>query len=132
MAAKFHMDIEEAEQLLKTIEGAGKKAESIINDILHTEAGQRIRSNIILLLPQSGRNWAGKRIAARKTEPFQEKNGNLSVTVTTKSNYHYLYFPDDGKNTVRHAGNQQFMYRGAENTAPDIVKMCTARIIKEF
>ena len=129
---EFHIDIEKVENMVKVFGTAGQRAEAIVNDVLHNEAGPIIETNIMQLLPQSGRIWKGKKPAAKNAAPFQEVNGNLSVTVTTKSNYHYLYFPDDGSNTKRHVGNQQFMFRGAEQAAPDIINLCTARIVKEI
>ena len=128
----FHIDIEEVENKVVMLGKVGARAEAIVNDVLHNEAGPLIEKNIMPLLPQSGRSWKGKKPAAKNAAPFQEVNGNLSVTVTTKYHYHYLYFPNDGSNTKRHVGNQHFMYRGAEKAAPDIIEKCTARILKEI
>lgn len=128
----FHIDTKEVLDLSKALTSAGKNAEAVVNQVLHEEAGQKIQDNIMLLLPESGRNWKGKRRAARKSEPFRKEKANLAIIVKTKSYYNYLYFPDDGSNTERHAGNQQFMLRGAENAAPDIIRLCTAKIIEEI
>lgn len=133
MANRFSIDISEAEAKIAAFGASGEKLESIVNDVLHDDAGQRIMANIMPYVPRSGRMWKGKRNpAARDTQPFREEHENLSVIVRTKTPYHYLYFPDDGSNTVKHAGNQQFMYRGAQETAPDIIELCKARIIKEI
>ncbi len=132
MAARYHLETREVVELAKSFSVAGKNVEAIVNDLLHTQAGAKIKENIMPLLPASEREWKGKRMAARRAEPFLEQKENLAITVVTKTNYNYLYFPDDGSNTERHAGNQQFMYRGAENATPDIVKLCTAKIIERL
>lgn len=132
MADKFHLEISDVGRTVQAFHDTGANLESIVNDVLHREAGPKIKNNIMPLLPRSGREWAGKKAAAKSVDPFVEKKENLAVTVTTKTNYHYLYFPDDGSNTIRHVGNQHFMYRGAQEAAPEIINLCTAKIINEI
>ena len=132
MADKYHLEIEGVLELAKSVTSTGKNAEALVNQVLHEEAGQKIKESIMPLLPVSGRNWKNKKRAASRAEPFLERKENLAVTVFTKTNYNYLYFPDDGSNTERHAGNQQFMLRGAENAAPDIIRLCTAKILEKI
>ena len=65
--------------------------------------------------------------------PFTENTGEeLAVTIKTKPKYDYLYFPDDGSNTRRHVGNQQFMRRGAEKSRDRIIDICVGRLAQEF
>jgi predicted small lipoprotein YifL len=63
---------------------------------------------------------------------FTQSNGPLSVTIAARGRYGYLYFPDDGTNTKRHAGNQQFMMRGAENATAQIVDLCIGKLTENF
>ena len=56
----------------------------------------------------------------------------LSVTIKTVNAYNYLYFPDDGSNTKKHAGNQQFMASGAENASDRIMELCIGHLTEEF
>ena len=104
-----------------------------INDILWNEGASLIQSSIQQLLPESGRTWRGKKPAAKRAAPFTVTDkAALSVEVGTKKAYHYLYFPDDGSTTRKHAGNQQFMLRGAEMEQPEILDLCVARLTQEF
>jgi hypothetical protein len=52
--------------------------------------------------------------------------------VHSAKKYQYLYFPDDGTNTTRHVGNQQFFRRGAEDASGEIVDACTEKLTKKL
>lgn len=104
----------------------------LIDEVLHGKGAALIKSNIHNILPESGRNWKGKKRAAKAAQPFKQENDTLSVMTRTIKNYHYLYFPDDGHTTLKHAGNQQFMYRGADSSAEKIIDMCVERIAQEM
>lgn len=132
MSVEFRLSYEQAEKLTENLSKAGNAAERVINDTLHGFAGKEIMENIMPLLPESGRKWKGKRAAASSTQPFKQENSNLAVTVKSKSIYNYLYFPDDGSNTIHHVGNQQFMHKGAENAAEEIIRKCNENIINEI
>lgn len=99
-----------------------------INDVIWNEAAPLIQESIQRLLPESGRKWRGKKPAAKSAAPFTQTNESLAVTVKTKYAYHYLYFPDDGSTTRKHAGNQQFMLRGAEAKQEEIIERCIAKL----
>lgn len=116
-------------ELLKNTKG---NAEEAINDVLWNEAGTLISDEIISLLPVSGRTWRGKKKSAKYAQPFLQSNDNLSVTVKTKNAYHYLYFPDDGTTTRKHAGEKHFMYGGAEHKQDEIIERCIAKITENF
>lgn len=122
---------------INSLEAAMKQyqgnVEEAINDVLHNDGGQLISEEIMRLMPHSGnRTWKGKKKHAKESKSLLNENGNLSVTVKTKKNWQYLYFPDDGSNTVRHAGNQQFFRRGAENQADEIKNRCITRLVNDF
>lgn len=107
-------------------------AERLINDYLHTEGGDIIKENVQKILPVSGRTWKGKRPAASQTDPFTKKEENLAVIVKTKGTYHYLYFPDDGANTEHHQGNQQFMFKGAQESEDKVVNEVIDKLVKRL
>lgn len=111
----------------------GREAEKIINDYLWGDAGDLIETEIHTLLPESGRIWQGKAAAAKRAKPFLKDTGmNLNVRIRTKNKYHYLYFPDDGSNTIRHVGNQQFMFDGANRKADEIGSTIVDRLVKKI
>lgn len=130
---EIKIDYHESERLEAAIQQYGIKSIKTINDVIHKEAPEIIKDNIHGLLPSSGRRWKGKPTAARNTMPFTENTGEeLAVTIKTKPKYDYLYFPDDGSNTRRHVGNQQFMRRGAEKSRDRIIDICVGRLAQEF
>lgn len=110
----------------------GSEAEKIINEYLAGEGGDEIKEGIQALLPISGRAWKGKKAAASATDPFVKEPGNLSVRIRTKSGYHYLYFPDDGSNTKKHYGNQQFMFDGTSKKAETIANQVIKTLLEKL
>lgn len=116
------------EELVEAMIEYPKKAEKAFDDVLHGEGFEEIKDEITMLLPVSGRRFKGKKAPAKAAQPFIGINGMLSVTVTARGHYNYLYFPDDGSNTVHHAGQQHFMRRGAENASDKIVELCLGRL----
>lgn len=128
----FTLDAEAVEKLQYAMDMYGRGCGRIIDDVLHKQGGKLISDEIMNLLPQSGRSWKGKKKAAKSAQPFTQEDRSLSVTVRTKSAYHYLYFPDDGTNTKNHKGEQYFMIRGAENQSEKIIDLCVGELIKGF
>lgn len=133
MSGKFALlNSDQFERLQSAMENYAGRAGRIVDDVLHTEGAQLISGEIMRLLPASNRTWKGKKPAARNAQPFTQEDGSMSVTVKTKSAYHYLYFPDDGTNTKRHRGEQYFMQRGAENTTDEIIDRCIAKLTENW
>ena len=130
----FTLEAEQLEGLTDRMAEYGAGAGQLVDDVLHGEGAQLIKERIAPLLPQSGRTWKGKGRAASAAMPasFAQDNGTLSVTVAARNKYHYLYFPDDGSNTKRHAGNQQFMQRGAEDASAEIIDLCIGKLTENF
>lgn len=104
----------------------------IIDEVLHKQGGKLINDAIINILPESGRTWAGKKVAAKRTQPFVQEDGSMFVTIRTKPAYHYLYFPDDGTNTKFHVGEQDFMGRGAWSVSNKIIDLCVNALTNEI
>lgn len=131
--AFFSMDYEEIDRLVQMVDEYGDEALRAIDSVLHGEGGKEISEQIQAILPSSGRRWKGKRTAASATNPFQQDNSEmLAVTVKSKTAYNYLYFPDDGSNTRKHAGNQGFMMKGAENATDKIIDLCIGKLTENF
>lgn len=128
----WSVSIADAERLQKAMQEFEGNVEDTINEVLHNEGGQMLADSIKNLMPQSGKKWKGKKAPAKTSNSLMYVDGNLSVTVKSKSAYNYLYFPDDGTNTRRHIGNQQFFLRGAESASSDIVDRCVAKLINNF
>ena len=124
-------DAYDVAELFELFNRYGDASEKVINDVLHAEGAQEIKEQIARILPSSGRKWKGKRSPASSAMPgaFDQDNDILAVTIAARGGYSYLYFPDDGSNTVSHAGNQQFMRRGAEAATHKIIEMCLGKLV---
>lgn len=130
MSAVFSMDpsalIEAAERFLP----AGAAVEDAVNEVLHGPAADIIADRISPLIHPSGRTFKGHRASAAASHWHgAATDRNLEVTVRAVRRFGYLYFPDDGSNTRRHAGGQRFMERGAEAAAERIAGLCIDNII---
>lgn len=126
----FQLSADNVYALAEAIKQYPSSAGPIIDGILHNEGGKWINDAIIQILPVSGRKpWKGKKKAAKYAQPFRQENGPQSVTIRTKYDYHYLYFPDDGTNTKFHAGEQYFMSRGAWAVSQKIIDECIDALI---
>lgn len=130
--ARLEIDTSEFERLQNAIKNFPDDAEKVINDVLHNEGGTLIQDAIRRLIPVSGKEWRGKRTAAKKAKSLMNETGNLFVTVKTTKNYQYLYFPDDGTNTRNHAGEQYFFKRGGESQTTEIIDRCVGRLVSEI
>ena len=132
-AIDFELDskaLDKLQEEMKRVETPGP----IIDEVLHGQGAELIKEKISLLIPRSGRKWKGKGAAAASAMPrsFQQENASLSVTIAARGKYGYLYFPDDGTNTHKHAGNQQFMRRGAEAASDRVIEMCVGKLLESF
>lgn len=130
--ARFDLDVHEMDALHQAMKNFQGNTEEIINDVLHNEAGELIQDAIKRLMPVSGKTWNGKKKAAKHANSMMNVNENLALTVKSKTAYNYLYFPDDGTNTRRHAGNQQFFKRGGESQISEIKDRCIGRLVNDF
>ena len=130
--SRFELDTSELDRLQRTMAAYEGDVESAVNDVLHNDASQMLQQEITRLMPVSGRHWAGKKGSAKSSGSLRDEKSNLAVTIKTKTAYNYLYFPDDGSSTRRHAGNQRFFERGAENKQSQIIDRCIGRLMDGF
>ena len=130
--SEFYLNVAEVERLQRAIANFPGNAEEAINSVLHNEGGQLIQEAIRPLIPVSGKHWRGKKSPAKTSKSMRTTTENLGVWVRSAKNYQYLYFPDDGTTTRRHAGNQQFFRRGAEAAVDPVIDRCVGRLISNF
>lgn len=127
------IDYSQLDELQSYIEKFEGESLRIINEVIHGEAPEIIQQNIQKLLPASNRTWKGKKTGARNALPFMADNNEmLATTIKTKKDYGYLYFPDDGSNTEKHRGNQNFTGRGAEASKSKIIDICIGKLTNAF
>lgn len=132
--SRFDLYVSEFDALQRAMKEFQGNTEDAINEVLHNEAGQLIHDAVKGLIPTSNRKeWKGKKPPAKTSNSLLiDKNKNLAVTVRTKTAYNYLYFPDDGSNTINHAGNQQFFRKGGESQTEEIVNRCIKKLVNNF
>lgn len=128
MSNIFYLDASTFDNLQQAMKEYSANAEDVVNEVLHEEAGQMLKESIQNLIPVSERTWKGKKGAAKTSNSLKSINSNLAVTITTTPTYQYLYFPDDGTNTRKHAGNKQFFMQGTESVTDEIINLCINRL----
>lgn len=128
------IDYHEVDSLWQMMEAFGVGSGQIVDKVLANEGREEIEKRIARLIPRSGRKWKKKPQAAASAMPasFAHFAGQGYVEIVGRGKYGYLYFPDDGSNTRKHAGNQQFMRRGAEAASDRVIEMCVGKLLENF
>lgn len=121
--------VDKLQEAMKTFQG---EVEPTINEVLHNQGGELIAESVRRLIPESGKTWRGKAPAAKSGKSLQNVNENLAVIVKNSKRYGYLYFPNDGSNTRRHVGNQQFFEKGGEAVQDEIIERCITALKNKF
>ncbi|MCD8208669.1 MAG: hypothetical protein LUD72_12080 [Bacteroidales bacterium] len=133
--ARFDVNLLGITEMANKVQQYGAKGERAINEYFQSEGFERVAPHIQGLIHASGRTFKGHSASATSASynsVFGKETGNLSLTIKSHGKYRYLYFPDDGSNTKHHAGNQQFMRRGAEEALPSITEDITKRLVQAF
>ena len=131
MAAEWTLEAEAFDSLVEKMEAYGEGAVDAVNKALE-QSGPDIYERINALIHPSGRKFKGHSSSATTSKWQKYVPGNLSITVTTTSRYSYLYFPDDGSNTRRHAGLQDFFGRGGEAASDKVLERCMNALEKAW
>lgn len=140
-SSKITLDARELDRLMEKVSEFGSHADRAISDYLREDASKQIMQEIIPVMPASRKTWKGKKRGAKnaaisnKMAVFQKDQKKLlevDVWAPRSKGYGYLYFPDDGTNTVSHAGMQFFMFRGATNAKQDIIDGCIERLVEKM
>ncbi|MBX9032670.1 hypothetical protein [Gordonibacter massiliensis (ex Traore et al. 2017)] len=130
------VDYTSLETLERRMGEYGQGCGRVVDGVLHGEGANIIKRAVPGLINPSGRKWPGKTasIAGKPggASRLSQDNGSLQVTVAARGRLGYLYFPDDGTSTRKHAGNQRFMLRGAESKQSDIIDRCIAGLVDDF
>lgn len=127
--SRLTLNAEDFDKVLKAIEQFPGNAEKAINEVLHGEGAEIIQERIRKYMPVSDKKKGSHAVDSKSLTPV---GTNLAVTVKSTNKFHYLYFPDDGTNTRRHVGNQQFFLRGAEDASGEIVDILTGKLTQTF
>ena len=129
MSTKFTLSHEDFDRMTEAIKRFPGDAEQVINDTLHGFGADLISERVKQYMPISTKSKGTHAVDAKS---LRHTDTHLSTTVRSAKKYNYLYFPDDGTNTKRHVGNQQFFRRGAEDSAGEIVDVITEKLTKKL
>ncbi len=128
---EFKLKDDDLKKIEQSIMEYGDDAESIINDFLRDYASNMVVDAIVVMIPQSGRMWKGKRKPARSGNPFKTDFINLGFTIKSKKTYNYLYFPDQAAGTSQGKSPLLFMEKGMDNVYDSIVNGILNKLTKE-
>lgn len=133
--ASVSVKFDGVEQLGERIAEFGAGAGQIIQGVYEDFGAKEIKQNILPLVHASGRTFKGHRQGAKGAGPekvFTHIVKDLSLVVRTNRPFGYLYFPDDGSTSRKHAGQQHFMQRGLDMSTQTIIERCIAALTEEF
>lgn len=130
---KIKVETAEVEALEKAMRAFPGKAGEAINNELKENGASILRKEINRLMPVSGRKWKGKLTGARKSKKSLKSSvWDMTLVVFTSTPYGYLYFPNDGTNTKRHAGERYFFEGALANKEAVIIHRCVQRLTDEI
>lgn len=129
MSTRLSLDAAEFDRLQEAMRRYPDNAERAINDVLHGQGADLISERIKQFMPRSDKKKGTHAVDAKS---LRHTDTHLATTVRSTKTYQYLYFPNDGTNTRRHVGNQQFFLRGAEDASGEIVDACIEKLTQTF
>ena len=130
----MHVNVYGLEDLSNKIDAYGEGAHAVVQKYLLDE-GWRVIGDSILddpKWPVSGRRWKGKSRSILDAYDFTREFGPGQVTVSAAGKWSYYYFPDDGSNTRKHAGQKHFFDSGLETAKPTLIDGILSALAKAF
>lgn len=125
----FSLHDDDINSLIQRIQEYQGNAEEAIGEYLKNELPDIAKPSIQNLIPVSDRN----KPHAKYSNPFKEDmEGLLSVSIHTKKNWHYLYFPDEGEGTSKGQFPHNFMEEGIETEYDTIINGLLDSLINKW
>jgi hypothetical protein len=133
MGRFFEVDMGDASDLVEMITNYQGDAEKAINRVLLNAGAEQIKKDINIYMPRSDRKLTKShtRHAKDMSKNLRQEavtGQQLAVRIRSMPKTQYLYFPDDGSNTKRHAGQQHFMYKGAVKARERVIELCMGEL----
>mgnify|MGYP000020662379 FL=1 len=128
--AVFGLSAEDVERLQQAIMSYGDGAEKVINNYLKNEASNIFTQAIINYIPISNRD----KQHAKDSSPLKaEQKENLSLYIHTKTQYNYLYFPQEAEG-VHFQGKvpNDFMQHGVDAQYDNVVNNLLEKLQNNF
>lgn len=129
MGMRFSLDDKDIERLTDAIKAFEGSAEQAIGEYLEGQANEIFKDSIVNLIPVSKQN---KRHAKNSAPLTGEMQGNLSLYIHTKKNWHYLYFPDEGEGTSKGQAPHDFMGEGVDKEYDTVVNGMLDALINKW
>ena len=128
----FSLEDQGFDDIIEVMQSMGQAGGKALTNYFKTEVGPMVQRRIDALMPSSGRTFKGHSSGAKGSAWQRYRPDGLSVEVGTTAARRYLYFPDDGSNTINHAGNQRFFERGAEAAGPEVADGALEALMREW
>lgn len=113
---QFQLNAAESERVEKAMALIPDESERMVNDVLKSKGAKKAVQAIIQFTPISNR----QKEHAKTSNPLRQVFINLGFEITTKANFRYLVFPNDGRgrsNPVK----QKFFEDGLEKVTESIL-----------
>lgn len=113
-------DLERIQQSIINFEG---DAEEVINTYLKKTTSKILKKSIINLVPVSKEKYPSQqgKNHAKMNNPFTSTVSNLTLTIKTKKEFNYLYFPQMGEGTSKGKLANDFMEKGIEAEYDNVI-----------
>lgn len=125
----FTLDDKDIERLTMAIKNFEGDAEQALKGYLENDADKILRPSIENLIPVSDKDKKHAKTSAPLTGDMQ---GNLSLYIHTKKQWHYLYFPDEGEGTSKGQPPHDFMGEGVEKQYDTVVNGMLDALINQW
>lgn len=119
MGGQYELNYRQVEQLQERMKKVPRRAESTVNEILHSKGSKAMIQSVIAFMPVSR---VEDKQHAKESNPLRADKFNLGFRVYAKGgaanrrgSFGYLVFPDEGRGSSN-PWAQHFFQRGAERT----------------
>lgn len=123
-STKFELKLEDVKRINDIIKSYSGDAEKQINDYLSGPGKIKIINSIVNLIPVSDKD----KKHAKDSKPLEGVNYNLSLTIRSKRQFNYLYFPQMAEGTSKNNTPNDFMEKGVDSIYDSVVNDLIERL----
>lgn len=123
-STKFELKLEDVIRINDIIKSYSGDAEKQINDYLSGPGKIKIINSIVNLIPVSDKD----KKHAKNSKPLKGVNYNLSLTIRSKRQFNYLYFPQMAEGTSKNNTPNDFMEKGVDSIYDSVVNDLIERL----
>lgn len=133
-SVKFSIKYEDIERINKAVQECEGNVEDVINEYLKNKAKKKFIDSITNLIPVSKGKYPSQigKIHAKNSKPLTGKLiGNLTLKISTKTEFNYLYFPQMAEGTSEGKQPNDFMEKGIDEVYDNVVNEMLNKIKME-